>query len=160
LHDVRQIEACIQPQPARLRGADGDLSQPILGKGAAPLGPAYPAPSGSTPRPAQCRRAPYRRRRDSIRSADPWDRPHWSGAGSSLQGVSLLAEDHAQVLEGHRVPGISDQGHAGVRLAQRNFQEAAQKLSAPVKQVEVHIAEAQVAEKVGIIGVLTEVFSG
>ena len=47
-----------------------------------------------------------------------------------------------------------------MRLAQRNFQEAAQKLSAPVKQVEVHIAEAQVAEKVGIIGVLTEVFSG
>jgi hypothetical protein len=48
------------------------------------------------------------------------------------------------------------QGHAGVGVARRKLQAVAQQLYALVELAEVHIAEAQVVKKIGIIGILAE----
>jgi len=95
----------------------------------------------------------------------------------SPQAVSFLAEDGAHVLEGHRIPGIGGkglhgvflgprqvarslvaerQGYAGVRVAGRELEAAVQQLSAPIELAEVHVAEAQVIEEIGILGILAE----
>ena len=93
------------------------------------------------------------------------------------QAVALSSQDGAQVLEGHRVLGIYGQGtydillglgevalllvghaqgHAGVGVLGRELEAAVKQFYAPVEQVEVHIAEAQVVEKIGIIWILME----
>ncbi len=48
------------------------------------------------------------------------------------------------------------EGQAGVKMVRRKLQAATQKLYALVELAEVHIAEAQVVEKIGIIGILAE----
>ena len=95
----------------------------------------------------------------------------------SPQAVALLAEDGAQVLEGHGIPGIGGkslhgvllgprqvarplvaerQGHAGVRVAGSELEAAVQQLSPLIELAEVHVAEAQVVEEIGILGILAE----
>jgi len=95
----------------------------------------------------------------------------------SPQAVALLAEDGTQVLEGHWISGIGGkslhgvllgprqvarslvaerQGHAGMRVAGHELEAAVQQLSPLIKLAEVHIAEAQVVEEIGVIGILAE----
>jgi hypothetical protein len=89
------------------------------------------------------------------------------------QAVALLAEDGAQVLEGHGIPGIGRksphgvlfgllqivlplvgqrQGHIGMRVLRRELEAAVQQLDAFGEQAEIHVAEAQVVEKSGLSG--------
>ena len=93
------------------------------------------------------------------------------------QTVALPSQDDAQVLESHRIPGVCGQGpaverlglgqvalllvchaqgHAGVGVAWRKLQAAAQQFYAFVELAEVHIAEAQVVKKIGIVWILAE----
>ena len=86
----------------------------------------------------------------------------------SPQAVALLAEDGAQILEGHGIAGIGckslhgvllgpqevarplvaeRQGYAGVRVAGSELEAAVQQLSSLIELAEVHVAEAQVVEK-------------
>jgi len=95
----------------------------------------------------------------------------------SSQAALLLAEDGAQVLEGHGIPGIGGQGlhgvlfgprevacslvaerqgHAGVGVLRRDLQAAVQELSPVIELAEVHVAEAKVVEKIGVLGILAE----
>jgi len=97
----------------------------------------------------------------------------------STQAVAFLAEDGAQVLEGHGIPGIGGkslhgvlpgpwqvarslvaerQGYAGVRVAGSEQEAAVQQLSPFIELAEVHVAEAQVVEEIGILGILAEEF--
>ena len=90
------------------------------------------------------------------------------------QAVALPSQYSSQVLESHRIPGVCGQGpaverlglgqvallligyaqgHAGVGVARRELQAAAQQLYAFVELAEVHIAEAQVVEEIGIVRV-------
>jgi hypothetical protein len=48
------------------------------------------------------------------------------------------------------------QSHAGVRVLRREQEAAVQEKHALIELAEVHIAEAQVVEEVGILGVLAE----
>jgi hypothetical protein len=94
-----------------------------------------------------------------------------------FQAVALLAEDGAQVLECHRVPGIGvkrlhgvlfgprqvarplvaeRQGYAGVRVFGSELEAAVQELSPLIELAEVHIAEAQVVDEISIFGILAE----
>ena len=85
----------------------------------------------------------------------------------SPQAVTPLAEDGAQILEGHGIPGIGSnslhgvllgprevarplvaerQGYAGVRVTGSELEAAVQQLSPLIELAEVHVAEAQVVE--------------
>jgi hypothetical protein len=68
----------------------------------------------------------------------------------SLHGVLLGPQKVARPLVAER------QSHAGVRVAGREQEAAVQELSSLIKLAEVHVAEAQVVEKIGILRILAE----
>ena len=117
--------------------------------------PPSPAPSGNASGPARCRRS--------------------SGEGEAVRGlrvlgidlvgpaqevecpqaVALSTQDGAQVLEIRRVAGVCGQGPGGESPG-LGYVAFLLIDDAPVELAEVHIAEAQVVEKIGIIGILME----
>jgi len=130
--------------------------------------------------PTRCLPASYRRRPGHTQSADPWDRPGRTGADSrEPAGYRPPGRDRAQVLEGHWATGVrgqglrgvlfgprqvsflqvgDPQGYAGVGVLRRDLQAAEQQLDAPIELAEVHVAEAQVVEEIGIVGILAKEF--
>lgn len=68
----------------------------------------------------------------------------------SLHGVFLRSREVAPLLAGDA------QGYEGVRVAGRELEAAVQQLHALGELAEVHVAEAQVVEKIGILGILAE----
>ena len=53
-----------------------------------------------------------------------------------------------------RSPVAERQGHAGVRVAGHELEAAVQELSPLIELAEVHVAEAQVVEEIGVLGIL------